>query len=498
LINKLSGNVILTAIFIGIVIGALFGGALPQYAVHLKFIGDIFLNALKMMVVPLIIASMIIGISNLGDVRHMGAIGRRTIIYYLATTGLSVLLGIILVNIIQPGVGVERGEKLTEQGYTISENSMTLDGAKFGKTTYGNNYRVLLLDQNIYGVLDSMTDTEASVTEWLDEESDESVTPKTEGTGIEVGLIVASKVKGKEKRSVVNAITDMLVGLIPTNLFKAMAETNVLPLIVFSLIFGGVLTTLGEKGRNVIAFFDGLNDAIMKIIHLIILFAPVGIFALIAARLGEANGFVGFAPELVKLAKYAATVIIGLLIHGFVTLPLILWLVGRQNPLTYGSNMLTALTTAFSTASSSATLPLTLECVEENNKISARTASFVLPLGATINMDGTALYEAVAAIFIAQVYGVELGPVQQVIIFITATIAAIGAAGIPEAGLVTMVIVLNAVGLPIEGITLILVIDWFLDRCRTTVNVWGDAVGAAVIERLEESDNIGDEALTVK
>ena len=132
-------------------------------------------------------------------------------------------------------------------------------------------------------------------------------------------------------------------------------------------------------------------------------------------------------------------------------------------------------------------LPLTIECVEGNNKISNRTASFVLPLGATINMDGTALYEAVAAIFIAQTYGISLGPVQQVVIFLTATLAAIGAAGIPEAGLVTMVIVLNAVGLPIEGISLILVIDWFLDRCRTTVNVWGDAVGAAVVERLENS-----------
>jgi len=495
LINKLSGNVILKAIFISIVIGALFGGVLPQYAVKIKFIGDIFLNALMMMVVPLIMASMIVGISNLGDVRHVGAIGRRTIVYYLATTGLSVLLGIILVNIIRPGVGVEQGEKLPEQSYVISENKLTLEEAKFGRTTYGKNHRVLLSDQNIYGVVDSIADTEVSVAEWLDEDSDESVTPKSEGTGVEIDLIVAAKLKGKEKRSVANAIIDVLIGLIPRNLFKAMAEANVLPLIVFSLIFGGVLTTLGEKGRTVIAFFDGLNDAIMKIIHLIILFAPVGIFALIAAKLGEAKGFSGFAPELIKLAKYAVTVIIGLIIHGFITLPLVLWIVGKRNPFTYGANMLTALTTAFSTASSSATLPLTLECVKENNKISNRTASFVLPLGATINMDGTALYEAVAAIFIAQVYGVTLGPVQQVIIFITATIAAIGAAGIPEAGLVTMVIVLNAVGLPIEGITLILVIDWFLDRCRTTVNVWGDAVGAGVIEYLEEKDGTADKTL---
>ena len=189
-------------------------------------------------------------------------------------------------------------------------------------------------------------------------------------------------------------------------------------------------------------------------------------------------------PELLAVGKYSFTVIFGLAIHAVVVLPLILLLIGGRNPLTYVKGMGAALLNAFSTASSSATLPLTMEGTEKNS-ISNRTSSFVLPLGATINMDGTALYEAVAAMFIAQVYGITLGPVEQVVIFLTATIAAIGAAGIPEAGLVTMVIVLKAVGLPIEGIGLILTIDWFLDRCRTTINVWGDSVGAGVIETLE-------------
>ncbi|HIE29461.1 TPA: dicarboxylate/amino acid:cation symporter [Candidatus Poribacteria bacterium] len=486
---KLSGNAILIAIFIGIIIGALFGGALPQYAVQIKFIGDMFLRALMMMVIPLIVASMIVGISNLGDVRHLGAIGRRTIIYYLATTGLSVLLGIVLVNITRPGVGVERGETLPQQRYTTSGQTLILeDDARF-RRTYDERYKIELTDQNIYGVVDAMTTTKVTVTEWLDAKFQQPTVPNATGVGIKIDLVVAARVKGKEARSVFNAIIDMLVGLIPKNLFSAMVEMQVLPLIVFSLIFGGVLTTLGDKGKPVIVFFDGLNDAIMKIIHLIMVCAPVGIFALVAARLGQAGGFIGFWPELVKLAKYAMTVIVGLLIHGFITLPLILRFVGKRNFFNYSSNMLPALTTAFSTASSSATLPVTIECTEENNKISNRTASFVLPLGATINMDGTALYEAVAAIFIAQTYGISLGPVQQAVIFLTATLAAIGAAGIPEAGLVTMVIVLNAVGLPIEGISLILVIDWFLDRCRTTVNVWGDAVGAAVVEQLEASES---------
>ncbi|MFQ6098695.1 MAG: dicarboxylate/amino acid:cation symporter, partial [Armatimonadota bacterium] len=183
--------------------------------------------------------------------------------------------------------------------------------------------------------------------------------------------------------------------------------------------------------------------------------------------------------------KYAATVVGGLVFHGLVTLPLLLRLLGRRPPGRYARNVAPALLNAFATASSSATLPLTMQCVEQRNRISNRTASFVLPLGATINMDGTALYEAVAAIFIAQAFQVDLGPAHMVIVFLTATLASIGAAGIPEAGLVTMLIVLNAVGLPAEGIALILVIDWLLDRCRTTVNVWGDAVGAGVIETLQ-------------
>ena len=223
----------------------------------------------------------------------------------------------------------------------------------------------------------------------------------------------------------------------------------------------------------------------MKIVHLLMLTAPVGIGALIAGRLGDAGGFSGFGPELIRLGKYSATVIIGLSIHGMFVLPLILRFFGQQNVRRYTLNTAPALTTAFSTASSAATIPLTMECVTSGSGVSKRTASFVLPLGATINMDGTALYEAVAAIFIAQIYGIDLSSVQMVVIFLTATLAAIGAAGIPEAGLVTMVIVLRTVGLPLEGIGMILAIDWFLDRCRTTVNVWGDAVGAAVVDHLD-------------
>ncbi len=403
--KKKSSQIVLIGIFLGILSGGFCGWAFGEHMLSVKFLGDIFLNALKMIIVPLIICSMITGVTNLGDVRKLGKTGYKTILYYMATTGISVILGIILVNLIQPGI---------------------IEGSTKG--------------------------------------------------------IFPELLKGKEKFSFI----DVLLGLIPSNLFQAMAEMQILPLIIFSLLFGGVLTTLGEKAKPVINFFSVSNQAIMKIVHLIIFFAPVGIFGLVAGKLGAVGGGQAFYLELSKLGKYALTVILGLLTHGAVVLPFLLFIFAKKNPFSYLYNMATALTTAFSTASSSATLPVTMECVEKKNLVSQKASSFVLPLGATINMDGTALYEAVAAIFIAQTYGIHLNFAHQIIIFFTATLAAIGAAGIPEAGLVTMVIVLQSVNLPIEGIGLILTIDWFLDRCRTTVNVWGDSVGAAIIAKTKE------------
>ncbi|MCH8312799.1 MAG: dicarboxylate/amino acid:cation symporter, partial [Nitrospinae bacterium] len=276
-----------------------------------------------------------------------------------------------------------------------------------------------------------------------------------------------------------------LKSFVSDNLVRSMANLEILPIIIFSLVFGGVLTTLGDKGKPVIAFFDGVNAAIMKVVHLVMYVAPLGVFALIASKMGAAGGGELFVAEIMKLGKYALTVVLALMIHAAVVLPLILYFVTGRNPLRYLINASQAVVTAFSTASSSATLPVTIECAELRNKVSRKASLFVLPLGATVNMDGTALYEAVAALFIAQLFGIELGFGQQVIIFLTATLAAIGAAGIPQAGLVTMVMVLTAVGLPLEGIGMLLSIDWLLDRFRTATNVWGDSVGAAVVDTLE-------------
>jgi Na+/H+-dicarboxylate symporter len=276
-----------------------------------------------------------------------------------------------------------------------------------------------------------------------------------------------------------------LLEFVSPNLFESAVEFDVLPLIVASILFGAAFAALGKENKPVVELFTLLDKAVMKIVHWIMIFTPLGIFGLIAERIGQAGGGGQVIAIAAELGKYFLCVVVGLFIHGVIILPAILFLLSGRNPYEYALRLGKALLTAFSTASSSATLPLTMEGVIDEAKVDPKVARFVLPLGATVNMDGTALYEAVAAVFIAQSYGIELSIPQLVIVFFTSTLASIGAAGIPEAGLVTMVLVLKSVGLPVEGIGLILAIDWLLDRFRTTVNVWGDCVGAAIIDRYE-------------
>ena len=504
---------LLYGIVIAIIAGILAGGFAPEYAIHTKIFGEIFLNLLMMIVVPLVVLSMIVGITNLGDIRNIGSIGGRTVSYYLATTAISVVIGMILVNIIAPGKGLSQGETRPDLNYTLSgDNMQTVEMDGQFLRTYNNNYVITLTDQNVRGEVESISELVVTVESWqlLSEDARyvttdggerllfiqgrlETMELQNTGSGINIDLPIATKLFDKTGRTMGGTIKEVFLGnaetgkegMIPSNVFKAMVRTDILPLIFFSLLIGAALSTLGDLGKPAVVIISGLNNAVMKLVHWIMYIAPIGIFGLVAGRIGEAKGFVGFWPELVAVGKYSATILLGLGIHGIVVLPIILLVVGRRNPLNYFKGMATALVNAFSTASSSATLPLTMEGVEYQNGVSKRTASFVLPLGATVNMDGTALYEAVAVMFIAQVYGISLDPAQQVVVMLTATLAAIGAAGIPEAGLVTMIIVLRAVDLPVEGITLILAIDWLLDRFRTTVNVWGDSIGAGVIETFE-------------
>ena len=277
-------------------------------------------------------------------------------------------------------------------------------------------------------------------------------------------------------------ILGIVLRMVPTNPVRAMVEGEMLQIIVFCILFGYFITKVPDPhSAQMKSIFEAGFQIMMKLTHFIILFAPIGVFGLVA-RMVATSG-VGVFRDL---GVYALTVVSGLLVHACVTLPVLLLVVGRGvSPVKHFRAMAAALLTAFSTSSSSATLPLTMESVEKNTGVSNKISSFVLPLGATINMDGTALYECVAAMFIAQAYGVDLTVGQQFVVVITALLVSIGAAGIPMAGLVMMVVILKAVGLPLEGVGLILAVDRILDMCRTTVNVWSDSCGAAVIARTE-------------
>jgi proton glutamate symport protein len=280
---------------------------------------------------------------------------------------------------------------------------------------------------------------------------------------------------------------DTLIKIIPSNIINALAQGEMLAIIFFAILFGFFLTRISEKPRLMLSdFFNAALEVIMKITLFVIRFTPLGIFSITAKVIAQQVQMGNEIGEVIsRLGIYFLTVMAGLLIHGFITLPLSVKLVGRANPIRHFRNMITPLLTAFSTSSSNATLPLTMEAVEAEDGVSNKIASFTLPLGATINMNGTALYECVAVIFIAQAYGIDLTITKQLIVIFTALLAAIGAAGIPMAGLVMMAVVLKAVGLPLEGIGLVLAVDRVLDMFRTAINVYGDTCGAVIIAKSE-------------
>ena len=409
-------------IAVAIVVAILLAVFAPGFAMQFELGGKIFLNLLTMMVVPLVMASVMSGIIGLGDIRKLGRPGGFAVTYYLMTTVLAVIVGLLMVNLIQPGVGVDQ---------------TTLDA--------------------------SLAEGQVSTA-------------------------------GREDADLGTILRGLVLMLFTDNLIGSAAKTSLLPLIFFSIIFAGMLTTMGTRVQALTEIIVQVNEALLSFILLLMKLAPFGIFCLVTARFGEAQAGGNLGAVLQQTGAYFGTVLAGLGVHAFLTLPLILWIFTRRNPVRFMYQMSQALLTAFSTASSTATLPITMNCAVEKAKVSKQSSDFVLPLGATINMDGTALYEAAAAIFIAQAIGFELTITSQLVIAVTATMAAIGAAGIPEAGLVTMVIVLNAVGLPVEYIGLILSVDWLLDRFRTAVNVFGDSLGSAVVEKSfkRQAEALGD------
>jgi proton glutamate symport protein len=414
-----------TKISIGLVAGAAVGavvnvmglaatpawadGALP----FLNFVGAAFIRAITMIVIPLVVASLLIGVASLGDLAKLGRMGGKTVAYYLVTTAIAISIGLGLASIVRPGA-------------RIAPETRDALAAEFGEQAAG---RVQLA---------------------------------TERPGT----------------------WDVLLNMIPSNPINAAAQGQLLPLIIFVIIFGAALTLLVPARRDaILTFFHGVNDASMIIIDWIMKTAPYAVFALIAATISRFG-----IDVLQSLLIYSLVVVGGLLLHAFGTYGLMVSLLARLNPLEFFRRIREVQLIAFSTSSSNATLPVTMEKAEENLGISKSVSSFVLPLGATINMDGTALYQGVATLFIAQVYAVQLGFDELLTIVLTATLASIGTAGVPSAGIIMLILVLQSVGLADQaaaGIALILGVDRILDMIRTSVNVTGDLSAAAFVARSE-------------
>ncbi len=365
------------------------------------WLGDVFLRALKMLIIPLILSSLISGITSIGSGGSLGRLGLKTIAYYISTSLFAILTGLFLVNLFKPGVGAD--------------------------------------------------------------------------------LNFSHKVEGLVEKQ--RTFQELLIDIIPDNIFRSLMEADMLSIIFFAVLFGFFITKVNKQAADTLSnFFQALFDVMMKLTMFVIKFTPIGIFGIVAKVVADQDDL---GSLLVRMGMYMGTVVLALAIHFFITLPIATKYIGKVNPFKHLKNMSTPLLTAFSTSSSGATLPLTIDAVENKSGVSNKVSSFTLPLGATINMDGTALYECVAAIFIAQAYGVDLSFGAQIIIVGTALLASIGAAAIPMAGLVMITVILSAVQLPLEGVGLILAVDRILDMFRTATNVWSDSCGAVIIAKTE-------------
>lgn len=410
---------IVAGISLGIFFNSVYGAGISSGPIYIlkmvfKYGGDIFIRLLRMMIVPLVFASIFTAVVNLGDIRALGRLGGKTVAYYMATTALAVLIGIILVNVIHPGRGI---------------------------------------DQEALSALNIGTEVPAKVSK--------------QGVGDKSSALI---------------IVDTLVNMIPKNPAAAFAKGDVLQIIFFTIFFAIMAAVVGRESEPLARVINGVDLIMQRAVMTVMVIAPYCIFFLVTALFMDLG-----VAALSALGKYAFTVVLGLAIHAGITLSVLVLVLGRYSPLRLFRALMPAVMTAWSTASSAATLPLTMDCLSQRAGVDRKIGNFVLPLGATVNMDGTALYESIAVVFIAELLGIDLTIGMQIVIFITATLAAIGAAAIPGAGLVTMGIVLTAAGLPLDGIGLILAIDRILDQFRTAVNVWGDATAAIVVGRMENA-----------
>lgn len=437
-------NTLLVLTIIGVLVGLVLGflGRLaspsPQTITLLSFPGELLMRLLKMFILPLIVSSLISGMAQL-DPRGSGRMGCRALIYYTVTTILAAIVGIAMVLIIHPG-DPRIKTTITAPKKDIEKMS-TLDAI----LDIVRN----MVPENLVQACFQQVQTTYKTTEVI-----------AIGTN-EISHVVQ-----------------------PTLIYKD--GTNVMGMIVFCITFGLLAGQIGPRGKLMVDFFVVLNEIIMKFVSIIVMwFSPFGIMCLIAGKIMSINNLTATAQ---MLGLYMVTVIVGLLIHAIITMPAIFWFITRQNPAVFFKGMMQAWITALGTASSAATLPVTFRCLEENNKIDPRVTRFVVSVGATVNMDGTALYEAVAAIFIAQMNGISLGIGEVITVSLTATLASIGAASIPSAALITMLLVLTALGLPTNDISLLFAVDWMLDRIRTSINVLGDGYGAGIVYHLSKHE----------
>lgn len=389
---------ILIAFVIAIIVGAIVG---PSIEV-VRPLGDLFLRMIKFIIVPLVLASLVVGVAGTGDIKKIGRMGGITFFYYILTTAFAVTIGLILANIFSPGKG-------------LSINAST------------------------------------------------------------------DKVEVSEAPGVI----DTLLNIIPTNPIASLVNGDMLQIIFFAIFLGLAITILGDKAKTVYNFFNELAEIMYKITSIVMKLAPIGVFGLIAPTVGEYG-----VSVLLPLLKVIVVVYLGCILHAVITYSTSVKLFANMNPLKFFKGIAPASLVAFSTTSSSGTLPITIKNSEENLGVSRKVSSFVLPLGATINMDGTALYQGVCVLFIAQFFGYDLSFAQQLTIVLTATLASIGTAGVPGAGLIMLTMVVTSVGLPVEGIALIAGIDRILDMIRTSVNVTGDASAAVVVNAIEEKRDL--------
>lgn len=398
---------LMAAFALGVGLGPEFAG-IPLLAMY-EFVGGLFLDALKMLIVPLVVASIISGMANLGQGARVGRLAGRTVVYFVTSTGLAVFTALVLMNALHPGSPA--GQPL-EQHLALPDLGAGLE-QKFAEHQLGDFVRVIR-------------------------------------------------------------------DLVPSNIIAAAANTQMLGLIFFSLLFGFALTRIPDPGREmVVHFWAGVQDVMILITHWVMRLAPIGVFALVAGVIAKSG-----LALIVPMLGFFAVVILGLVLHAAINLSLLLWVTTRLNPLLLIRAVWPALLVAFSTSSSAGTLPVSLDVVEHRARVSKPIASFVLPLGATVNMNGTALYECAAVLFIAQAYGVDLSLGTQLMIVVLALLTSIGVAAVPSASLVAIALILGVLGLPLEAMGLLLIVDRLLDMFRTAVNVYSDTVAAVIVAHL--------------